>query len=115
MNFSFKVPAVSGWEDSQYLLDYDKEEDKLYQAEAFDKIAVLNYQTWILRNRDEAAIEQSVKDLVIDMQMKSLLKGEPDVDSIEIHHKKFYLLAFEKESFYILYLALQYNPCCNAR
>lgn len=81
------APAVSGWEDSQYLLDYYEEEDKLSQAEEFDKIAVLNYNTWILRNRHEDDIKQDIRDLVIDMQMKSLMKGKPDNESIEIEEE----------------------------
>ncbi|MEY8351744.1 alpha/beta hydrolase [Lachnospiraceae bacterium 54-53] len=81
------APAVSGWDDSQYLLDYYKEEDKLSQMKEFEKIAVLNYHTWILRNRHTDDVKQDIRDLVMDMQMKSLMKRKPDTESIEIEEE----------------------------
>lgn len=85
------APAVSGWEDSQFMLDYYEEEDKLSQADEFEKIAVLNFNTWILRNRHVDAVKQDIRDLVIDMQMKSLMKGEPDSKSVEIEEEEMIL------------------------
>ena len=81
------APAVSGWEDSQFLFDYYDEEDKLSQMEELEKIAVLNFNTWILRDRHADAVKQETRDLVMDMQMKSLLKGEPDTESVEIEEE----------------------------
>ena len=81
------APAVSGWEDSKYLLDYYEEEEKLTQAGEFEKIAILNYNTWILRNRNEDVIKQESRDLVMDMQVKSLMKKELDIESIEIEEE----------------------------
>lgn len=81
------APAVSGWDDSQYLLDYYSEEDKLSQLEEFEKIAALNYNTWILRNRHTESVKRDIKDLVMDMQMKSLMKKEPDTESMEIEEE----------------------------
>lgn len=77
------APAISGWEDSQYLLDYYAEEDKLSQAEEFEKIALLNLNTWILRDRPADTVKQDIRNLVMDMQLKSLRKKEPDIESIE--------------------------------
>ncbi|WP_018752323.1 alpha/beta fold hydrolase [Paenibacillus sanguinis] len=81
------APAVSGWHDSQFLLAYYDEEDKLLQSKDFEKIAALNFNTWILRDRPVDAVRQDIKDLVVDMQMKALMKEEPDTKSIEIEEE----------------------------
>jgi pimeloyl-ACP methyl ester carboxylesterase len=73
-------PAISGWEDSQYL----QEEGRLLEAGEFAEVAELNYYTWILRGRHPELVASSIKELVVDMQLKALTKQEPDEPCEEI-------------------------------
>ncbi|SFL37584.1 Pimeloyl-ACP methyl ester carboxylesterase [Gracilibacillus orientalis] len=84
LSLALLSPALSGWEDSSYLQEYEEGEEKLLQEGKIEETAQFNYETWILRNRDPELINSDVKQLVIDMQIKSLTKPEPDHPCEEI-------------------------------
>lgn len=80
-------PALSGWEESQYLQDYEAEEMRLYENGLLEEVALLNYKTWILRKRSQESIDSNIKDLVMDMQLRALSKPEPDIEPEEIEEE----------------------------
>lgn len=84
LSLALLSPAVGGWEDSLYLQDYEEEEERLLEEGKIAETALFNYHTWILRGREPDTINPKVKELVIDMQMKSLTKLEPSSPYEEI-------------------------------
>ncbi|MCM3216691.1 alpha/beta hydrolase [Niallia taxi] len=78
LSLALLSPALSGWEDSSYIQEYEEEEEKLLHEGKLEETAQFNYETWILRNRDPKDIKSDVKKLVIDMQIKALTKPEPE-------------------------------------
>lgn len=77
LSLALLSPAISGWEGSQYLQEYGEEEGRLLEAGEFAATAELNYNMWILRERHPDMVVASIKELVIDMQMKAFTKQEP--------------------------------------
>ena len=84
LSLALLSPAVGGWEDSLYLQQYEMEEERLLEEGKIEETAIHNYNTWILGERNPNSIDPKIKDLVIDMQMKSLTKTEPDSPCEEI-------------------------------
>lgn len=84
LSLALLSPALSGWNDSLFLQQYEEEEEKLLTAGKIKETAHFNYKTWIQRNRAPELINPDVKQLVIDMQIKFLTKPEQDYACYEI-------------------------------
>lgn len=84
LSLALLSPAISGWQDSSFLQNYEEKEEKLLQEDKIEETAQLNYKTWILANRKSEDINPDVKKLVLDMQMQILTKAEPDYSYEEI-------------------------------
>lgn len=84
MKMALLSPAAGGWEESRYLQEYEAEEERLYEAGKIEEAAELNYNTWILGDRHPDAVDATIKDLVLDMQMEALNKPESDASVEEI-------------------------------
>lgn len=80
-------PALSGWEDSSDLQKSFEIEERLLEEKNVQKVAEFNYELWILRGRDQEAVDKRIKDLVIDMQWKALTKKEPDIPCEEMEEE----------------------------
>lgn len=85
LSLALLSPAIGGWEDSLYLQHYEAEEERLLEEGKIEEAAILNYNTWIVARRDPESIDPTIRELVIDMQMKALTKLEPasSVEEIE--------------------------------
>lgn len=84
LSLVLQSPALSGWEDSEYLQEYCENEGNLLDEKNYEKVAELNYDMWILGNRNVDTVDSKIKDLVFDMQMKFLMKEEPESPYEEI-------------------------------
>lgn len=87
LSLALMSPALGGWKDSNFLQQYEAEEEKLLQEGKIEETSQFNYKTWILRNRAPELIEPYVKHLILDMQMNSLTKAEPEYVCKEIETK----------------------------
>lgn len=76
LSLALSSPAVGGWDDSLYLQQYEVEEERLLEEGKIEAAVLLNYDTWIVGEREHHTINPKVKELVIDMQMKSLTKPD---------------------------------------
>lgn len=81
-------PAIRGWKDSQELVDYEIEEERLYTEGKLQEVAKHNLNMWILRERGKDFVSDSIKDLVLDMQMKSMNKVEPESPYDEVEEEE---------------------------
>ncbi|RIO10604.1 alpha/beta hydrolase [Mammaliicoccus sciuri] len=84
MSLALLSPAISGWNASTFLQNYEEKEERLIDEGKIEETAQYNYATWIQRNRSPEIINPDVKQLIMDMQRKILTKGEPNVSSEEI-------------------------------
>lgn len=80
-------PALGGWKGSSFLQKYEEDKERLLQEGKIEETAKLNYKTWILRNRDADLINADVKQLVVDMQLKFLIKPEAKNSCEEIKNE----------------------------
>lgn len=87
LSLSLLSPALGGWKGSSFLQKYEEDEERLLQEGKIEETAKLNYKTWILRNRDAELINVDVKQLVVDMQMKFLIKPEAKNSCEEIKNE----------------------------
>lgn len=88
LNSVLVSPALSGWNESQYLVDYEVEEERLYECGKLNEVCDHNIKMWILRDRTNTCISEELRQLLMDMQMKSLSKPEPDVEPEEIEEEE---------------------------
>ncbi|MBF7020827.1 alpha/beta fold hydrolase [Staphylococcus kloosii] len=84
LSLALLSPALSGWNGSLFLQEYENEEEKLLTEGKINETAKFNYKTWIQRNRAPELISPDVKKLVVDMQIKFLTKLEQDYSCYEI-------------------------------
>ena len=80
-------PALGGWKGSSFLQKYEEDKERLLQEGKIEETAKLNYKTWIPRNRDAELINADVKQLVVDMQLKFLIKPEAKNSCEEIKNE----------------------------
>lgn len=69
-------PILHGWDFSYTVEEYSQEEQELLKNKKFEETANLNYKTWILRNRSPKTISQDIRELFLDMQLKTFIKYE---------------------------------------
>lgn len=81
-------PAISGWQESQYLIDYGMEEERLYEDGKLEKVGLHNLKMWVLRDRGNNCVSEDIKELVMDMQMKALTKPEPKIQCEEVEEEE---------------------------
>ncbi len=84
VSMALMSPAVGGWEDSLFLQEYEKEEERLLSEGKIEEAALLNVNVWIAGERNENSVDPKVKELVMDMQLTSLRKQDPQTPVIEL-------------------------------
>ncbi|EOL47801.1 alpha/beta fold hydrolase [Enterococcus caccae] len=77
LRLALQSSAIGTWDFSQELQEYDEKEEQLLAQKRFEQAAELNYQTWILRDRNPESLDPKLKKLVIDMQMAAFTRPEP--------------------------------------
>ncbi|WP_176008336.1 hypothetical protein [Paenalkalicoccus suaedae] len=56
----------------------------MLQQGKLEAVAQLNYETWISRGRELEAVQSHVKQLILDMQVKTLKKPASDETVVEV-------------------------------
>lgn len=84
LSLALLSPALSGWNVSTFLQNYEEKEERLIDEGKIEETAQYNYMTWIQRNRSPEHMNPDVKQLIMDMQSTILTKAEPDDSSEEI-------------------------------
>ncbi|MEI5994761.1 alpha/beta fold hydrolase [Candidatus Enterococcus mansonii] len=76
LGMTLQSPAIGDWAFSDELQQYDAQEEELLNQKSYEQAAQLNYETWILRNRQPDTIDSQLKALIINMQMTAFTKLE---------------------------------------
>lgn len=87
LSMALLSPAVGGWEDSIFLQEYEKEEERLLNDGKIEEAVLWNYNVWIVGERNENSVDPKIKELVMDMQWSSLRKQEPSSPVIELENE----------------------------
>lgn len=74
-------PAVSGWEDSKELIDYEEQESLTTDVR---DLVTLNYEFWITRGRDTPNVNIEAEKLIIEMLQHNFLLEDNKVEEINI-------------------------------
>lgn len=74
-------PAVSGWEDSKELIDYEKQENLTTDVR---DLVTLNYEFWITRGRDTTNINIEAEKLIKEMLQHNFLLEDNEAEEINI-------------------------------
>lgn len=74
-------PAVSGWEDSAEITEYEYMEENL---NSLPELVELNYNFWINRGRDAESIGAGIKALMYTMLFDILFRSNQDVKEVEL-------------------------------
>lgn len=74
-------PAISGWEDSAEITEYEQMEESL---SSLPERIELNYNFWIKRERNEKSINLTTKDLMYNMLFDNLSIDTSEIEEVEL-------------------------------
>ena len=74
-------PAVSGWEDSKELIDYEEQESLTTDVK---DLVTMNCEFWITRGRDATNVNAEVEKLIVEMLQHNFSLDDNQAEEINI-------------------------------